>query len=322
MTIQTYDDLYGQAMEFYQRQEYGPALDLLTREGERFADQAVMILYLRSCMAARVDQPDLAIQILREALDRGFWYGEQIIRDSPSWQPLQGRPDFEELAAIGIARQAEAREEPKRFVLEPEGGCRAERLCPLLIALHGNGSNGLEALNGWRPATGAGWLLAALQSSQAGMTDSYIWNNQDIALREIAEHDAALRGEYAIDASQVIVAGFSMGGVTALRAVLSGTVAAQGFVLLGPGGPALDTPEVWLPLIPQAAGRGVRGFVLMGEQDTGIPQDAIRALVDLLNTHGVPCRLELVPGLAHDYPPDSAHYLERALAFINQRGAI
>jgi predicted esterase len=90
----------------------------------------------------------------------------------------------------------------------------------------------------------------------------------------------------------------------------------KGFILLGPGGPTIDTPEEWLPLIKEGAERNLRGYVLLGEEDAGVPHDAIRTLVDLLNANGIPCHLEMLPGLAHQYPPDTGPALSRALGFI------
>jgi hypothetical protein len=152
MTNESYEDFYARTMELYRNQSFAEALELLTREGGRFPEQAPTIYYLRSCMAARVEQPDLAIQILRDALGQGFWYGEQVMRASPSWQPLQGRPDFEELVERFKERQTAADVRPQRFIMEPAGGCRADQPCPLFVALHGNGDNGTAALNAWRPA--------------------------------------------------------------------------------------------------------------------------------------------------------------------------
>jgi dienelactone hydrolase len=316
MTDASFPEFIGRVMGLYHNQSYAEALELLTQSGDRFPGEAPIVLYLRSCMAARVEQPELAIQVLREALERGIWVGETTMRESPSLRPLQGRPDFEELVDRFKELRAAAKIEPQRFIVEPEGGCNAERPCPLLIALHGNNSNAAAALHGWRPAVDTGWLLAALQSSQAEMTDMYVWDDQDTALREVAQHYAALREEYAIDPERVVVAGFSMGGETALRAVLNGTVPVRAFVLLGPGGPTIGTPETWLPLIEQAAARGVRGYVLLGERDDAVPHENIRALVELLNTNGVPCELEMIPNLGHAYPDDIAPYQGRALAFI------
>ena len=110
------------------------------------------------------------------------------------------------------------------------------------------------SLHGWGPVAEQGWLLAAAQSSQAGMTDQYIWDDQNTALREIAQHYATLRDEHDIDPSRVVLGGFSMGGETALRAALLGTMPARGFILLGPGGPTIDTPDEWLPLMRTSTG--------------------------------------------------------------------
>ena len=109
MATRSYDEFYAEAMEHYQAQDYAGALAILTREGDRFPEEAANVLYLRSCMAARVGQPDLALQILEDALNRGLWYGEQLMRESPSWQPLQGLPAFERIAAVCKERQAAAR---------------------------------------------------------------------------------------------------------------------------------------------------------------------------------------------------------------------
>jgi hypothetical protein len=86
-------------------------------------------------------------------------------------------------------------------------------------------------------------------------------------------------------------------------------------LLLGPGGPTIDNPQEWLPLIEQRA-RNLRGYVLMGERDHNIEQEAIRQLVNLLNKNGIPCELETIPDLVHEYPRDVTPYLLRALDFI------
>ena len=57
--------------------------------------------------------------------------------------------------------------------------------------------------------------------------------------------------------------------------------------------------------------RGLRGYVFLGEQDDTVPHDEIRTIVSSLNDHGIPCELEMVPGIAHDYPEDFGLRLER-----------
>src|SRR5213594_3506800 len=59
----------------------------------------------RRCAPGRVGRPELGIRLIEEALDKGFFYGERTMRDSPSWEPLQGTPEFERLVEICKARQ-------------------------------------------------------------------------------------------------------------------------------------------------------------------------------------------------------------------------
>jgi predicted esterase len=316
MTMRTYEEVQAEAMEHYQAQDYAGALEILTREGDRFPAEAANVLYLRSCMAARVGLPDLAVAILEDALNRGLWYGERVMRESPSWQPLQGLPAFERLAAVCKARQAAAEIGPALRVLDPADGCPAGATCPLFIALHGNAGTADSAIQGWRAVTDAGWRLVALQSSQVGGANAYLWDDQETALRETAAQYADLSAQYTVDPARLVVAGFSLGGETALRIVLSGSIPAPAFILLGPGGPTMDTPDAWLPLIAQGAARGVRGYVFLGDRDNAVEQDNARRVVDLLNAHGVPCGLEMLPNLGHAYPVDFAPGIRRALAFV------
>lgn len=317
MTAQTYDALYGQAMALYGEQKFVEALDVLTHEGGAFPEQAADIAYLRSCMAARIGKPELAVAILEDALQHGYWYGEQVIRLTPSWQRLQGMPNFERVATVCKERQVAERPESRVFVQEPEAALLADKRYPLFMALHGNGDNAARALAGWQAVTSDGWLLAAIQSSQMGGSNSYGWFDIDQAIREIEGQYACLREQYAIDTRRVLLAGFSMGGELALRLSLQGTVAACGFVLLGPGGP-LDTPDAWLPFIQAGVLRSLRGYVLLGAEDANVSHDDIRALVALLNDRGIPCGIETIPDVGHTYPTENAAILRRALAFVGQ----
>jgi predicted esterase len=312
----TFDEYYNEAMEHYGKGEFATVYDLITAGEAQYPDHAAEILYLRSCMAARTGENTLAMGLIREALDRGIWYGEGMMRRTPSWQHLQGLPEFEELVKECKAQEIAVDVGPQLMLSEPDGGCSPADPCPVLLALHGNGDNGQRALNGWRPVVEQGWLLAAAQSSQAGMTGFFIWDDQETALHELATHYATLRDKQSIDPERVVIAGFSMGGETALRAALLGAIPVRGFILLGPGGPTIDTPEEWLPLIAGAKERGLRGYVFLGEKDNTIPQDEIRAIAASLNAHGIPCEVETVPAIAHEYPVDFGPMIKRALGFI------
>jgi predicted esterase len=309
----------AQTMTLYRRQAWADALAVLTQHGDQFPDEADSVLYLQSCLAARVGQPDLALSLMQQALDRGFWYDDLVLRKTPSWQPLQGLPAFEQMAAVCAERQqaADAHARPERLVAEPAAGT-ADQRWPLLLVLHGNRDNATRTLAAWQAATADGWLVAALQSSQVTGYQAYMWNNQTIAQQEVEAHYAALAAIYPIDPTRVILAGFSMGGETALRLALLRAVPARGFILVAPGGPTIAQPDAWHKLAEQVATQHLRGYIVGGEQDWTMAPDALQAVADVLQQHQISCDVEVVPTLGHDYPEDMRPYMQRAMQFIAQ----
>ncbi|HYP40407.1 MAG TPA: hypothetical protein VEX13_08595 [Chloroflexia bacterium] len=316
MPAQTADRLVSQAMELYQNKAYAEALALLTAEADQFPEQAAMVLYLRSCMATRIEEPELALQILEDAICRGYWYSEQLINRTRSWKPLRGIPRFERAVEVCKERQRQVEPGARLFTREPEGGCPTGRPCPLLVALHGNWGNGPDTLHEWSSVAPGVWLLAAIQSSEVWASNAYAWDDQESAIRDIEEQYKELCARYAIDGERLIMGGISSGGETALRVALEGAIPARGFIVLAPGGADM---LALTPYTEQAEARGLRGYFLLGEEDKSVSHEAVRGLVAMLNTRKVPCKLELLPGVGHEYPPDFAAILARALAFINKQ---
>src|SRR4051812_12142797 len=111
-TVKPFEDFYAEAIEHYAEGEYNTVYDLMTAAEAQYPDHAAEILYLRSCMAARMGNDALAVDLIREALNRSIWYGETMIRQTPSWKDLQGRPEFEELAAASIEQEKAANISP------------------------------------------------------------------------------------------------------------------------------------------------------------------------------------------------------------------
>jgi predicted esterase len=314
----TFSDLERQLYQLYQSREYAQALDLATRAASRFPTEAWTVYNWRICMASLINETALALQLLEEALKAGLWYAEAQLREDPDLQPLQGLPEFERLVEECRKRQAEAQAQaaPDLITLQPEGGCQAGlQPCPLLLALHGNHKTAEGSVGFWRSAVSEGWLLALPQSSQVGGPDGYVWNDQDWAVREIQEHYATLFEQYAVDPDRVIVAGFSRGGELAIWLALSGTVEARGFIAVGPGGPFTNEPDKWVPLIEASRGPGLRGYLIVGEQDVFCYEGTL-ALAELLRSRDFPCELEVHPNLGHDFPPEFQQSLSRASGFI------
>lgn len=318
----SFDSYYEMASAFwalYRSEAWEDALDLLTQQGDAFAEQASRVLYLRSCVAARAGRPEDAVRILAEAVERGHWYGKGLMRASPSWKPLQGRPDFERLVETCRRREADAQAAaaPRLLLETPDGGGMGLPT-PVLVAIHGNGDNAEAALAGWRPIVSDGWAVAALQSSQVAGSGQFGWFDQELAVREIEQLIATLRAHSAIDATRMVIAGFHLGGEPALRVALRRRVPVNGFVLIDPFGPATPAPPDWKPLVEQQREAGLRGCILLAERAIHLSHDLPRGIAAVLNSNGVPCSVQL-SDLGYGYPPNVWSAFSLALAFIETR---
>lgn len=316
MEPQTYDDLLEKATGHFQAGEYGTALALLDEQAGHYPQERAMIDYLRSCAAVRVDNRPLALEILQKALTDGLWYSEHILRNSPSYAPLQGTPEFELLVKGHLQLRAETASEIGLETAVPSADTAPPY--PLLLALHGNSSSPTNEKDSWGQLAEQGWLVAMPQSSQvlwAGARAS-IWTDHETAARELHAHYDQLSAEYSLDPNRLVLAGFSMGGEVAIWLALHGEFPARGFVVLGPGGGLMDDIEQWQPFIEAAGNRKLRGVVLMGKDDNSIPQDGIEQLVKMLKAGGVTTKLIKINNLRHEFPADFGKRLSEAVQWI------
>jgi predicted esterase len=168
----------------------------------------------------------------------------------------------------------------------------------------------------WRLAASVGWLVAVPQSSQALWKGAYVWDDYQTTEKEILQHYENINNQYAVNPDQVILAGHSMGGEIAIRLTLKQTIRASGFVAFGPGGPFIENLEEWQTLLEQNHVEGLKGYIIFGDQDNTIPQKNIQSLGNMLNEAGLDCMMEQVPLAGHDFVPEYAQALLRALEFF------
>ncbi len=314
----SFEETYIRLQNLFQAGEYAEALEAATEAVQIYPEQRTVLDYWRMGMSARLGDADLALEILRQAVERGQWYSEVLLRRSPSFKSLQSLPVFEELVARNqiMAEQDPATQYPI-YTLRPEKRCQAGGPpCPLLIGLHSNMGTVYSSMGFWKPAAANGYLVAALQSSQALWKGAYVWDDRDLTERDVKHAYANLEENYAVDSRRLILGGHSLGGEMAIWLAIKGAVPAAGFLAIGPGGPWIDNLEQWQPLLREHTPTSLRGYIIAGEQDLSIPHENIETLVEWLNRAGISCELEIVPGLEHDHTPEYDPAVQRGLNFI------
>jgi predicted esterase len=78
--------------------------------------------------------------------------------------------------------------------------------------------------------------------------------------------------------------------------------------------PALRDLPGLAPAIALATQRGLRVWLVTGEHDDG--RTGVETLAAQLSQTGVPCHLDIAPGVGHDFPPNFAARLPAALDFV------
>jgi predicted esterase len=317
----TFEEIKATIQRFYQQGNYGAALELATQNAVRFPEKAPLFNYWMICMTAGLDRREEALRLLDELLNSGFWFVETLLRKSPALRSLQGDPRFEAYVELNLRNQTmdQASLYPL-LTIRPEGQCRKDDTpCPFLIALHSNGSDAPTALGFWKTVPNEGWLLALPQSTQPLWKDAYVWDDLEVTSEEVRKHYRSLIQRYAVDQRRMVLAGHDMGAEVAIWIALSGLLPSLGFIGLAPHGPFMTDIVKWRPYIESAQSRlkrqdtPFRGTILLGEDDKIASVEGIRALVDMLNTAGIPCALVTIPEAGHELSPEFEAQISKTL---------
>lgn len=295
------------------------ALGLAMEIAERFPEQAAESSYLLACAYNRAGQDEQALRALELALDRGRCWHHSLLLWSPSLRPLQNRPRFHRiLARSKTMMEALDAGTRVRVAVFPPQAVETAGAPPLLLPLHGGGDipGGHDAY--WAAAVGLGVLVAVPRSSQRRSSDMFWWGGPPEPFdRERSERDVQaaydeVRATCSFDRARVAVGGFSQGAALAVTLGLQNRpFPINGFACVGPG---IEPLEPLISLMEPAGARGLRGWILAGERERGL--DLVTRLSDALTSHGVACRLEVVPGLGHEFPDDFGARLQSGLHFV------
>lgn len=218
-------------------------------------------------------------------------------------------------ASVGSTDAEERGAAPK----EPDGANAGEGPAaeasqrPLLLALHGDQENERDSAPFWGTASRAGWTVGLVRSSQTRFSDAYGWDDIDLGAAELREHLETLR-EAAPEpgGAPVVLGAYSAGAEVALNALLHDELPADGLVLVSPW---LAEPAEWVEAMGRLEGRTPRFALIAGTEDAE-GREATESLVEAMQEAGLEFRLELVPGMGHDYPADFAARLGAALVWI------
>lgn len=307
----TYAKLINQALEMYLDEDYAAAYDFLTEKSVGVEGNAAQIYNFRYTLASKAGNDQLAIKIMMEAIiEKELWYAYDYLMADEDLDALREFPEFKEMAEQCKERETVAKQkaEPLLNVIKPKEGS------DLLIALHGNEENIALTEPYWRSALDDQFILALPQSSDIQFSDGYMWEDAEKGAKELKAHYNHLAKTVCNNGS-VVLGGFSAGARTALYALLTGMVEADGFIFVGPWLPEINE---WEPMLNRLKEKDVKGYIIYGDQDEDCKEGAM-ALVEMLNKKGIKNQCNVYPGLNHEYPDHFEKDLHSALKFITKK---
>ena len=197
MDFLTFDQLQARLQELYGTGNATAALDLLSTQTPNFPEYQPLLVYWQSVLEAHLGNPDRGLRLLNTMLEQGIWYSEALLRKSPTFKGLQDDPQFQLLLARNQAlHEADPTVKIPVLTVRPANRCRpGGPPCPLLFALHANYASAHSSLPFWQPAASLGWMVAALQSSQALWRGASIWNDRQVAREEAQRLVAAAKAQ-------------------------------------------------------------------------------------------------------------------------------
>lgn len=290
--------------QYYQQGKYADALEVAEKLAIEYPERDGNTYYWRICLYAITGQRELALQVFEEALKRDVWWAEEQLRSDPDLDSIQGDPQFERLILLSHEKHKQATAEPELFVYQPNG----TGPFPLLIALHGRYGNAERDVSYWKSAVAHGWILAMPQSSQPSASLSFVWDDRQKAMDEIANHFDSLIEKYPIDNNKVVLAGFSQGAARAIELVMSRRIKANGFLAVVPSTIDLNELGTWTDWSE------ARGVLVSGGRDPRY--EMFQQINAIFLQKEVPLIFENYPEMSHEFPNDFETVLRKGLDFI------
>jgi hypothetical protein len=311
----------GGVMQLIAEEQYTVALEAIRSQRHLYPEISKVLSALHISLAAHLGDIPKALHVMEEAFAVGIYFPAAVFNEEsgpPGYRTLFGNPTFERLKLLHEEHYREEIDKAAPVLNYIQPVSRSNNP-PLLIAFHGNASNIATEVDRYRDPSRFGWLVVQPQSTQSWTAWGYVWGDMDVTERQVRSYWDIIQGQNAFDHTRVVMAGISKGGEVAIWSAMTGTIPACGFVAVAPGGPFINNPDSLRALIAPRKGSGLRGYLIVGDQDRW-GYEGTKLLNSILRAEGFECELEICPGVDHRFPDDFEERLARALKFVTGSG--
>ncbi len=310
----SYKEMRAHFGQLYQQNKFNESAELLEWAINKFPDNLQANSYNLALVYSKLEDYTKGIRALQYSLDQKLWFNIYMFGQE-MWNPFKETEGFDKILAQNEALRLEAQEnaKPEMLVVTPEG-YEKEKEYPLFLALHGGGGTKEGFKETWRSDKLKNeFITVYLQSSQMVAMNGFSWEDKSIARREILESYNKIIDQYNIKKDEIIIGGFSSGGVASIDIIMNNTLPVSGFVVLCP-----PRPESFNAVnVNNAKQKGIRGTIITTEMDPRVNDQ--KEMVKVLNSEGLQHQFILTPNIGHWFPEDLDKKIDHALNHIRYK---
>ncbi len=301
----TFQDYFSEGMEGIKAKEYEKAIAAFKKAIELNALESSSY-YNIACCYSLMDKKAEAIEWLQKAVEKG-WDGFEHTEQDTDLTNIRAEAGYLKIivdmrAAAGLNCGFYAMHVPEK--------CAADKEWPLLIGLHGYGSNAADFLGHWRPVADAvGMIVACPQGSAKVNKNAYGWNLQ-AAEKAILDCLADAPKRAKIDLKRIYLGGFSQGGALTY---MIGLKLCNRFAGLLPMAAFYDAEKNKLNTA-KAGEKKLAVYIIQGTEDAQTLEPA-RLAEKEMSAAGLRVKLVEYP-VGHVFPPDHAKEFAKALEWL------
>jgi len=312
-----FEEFEQKIKQLFQLGKYKEALTLIQENFDQYPEHNLLLHYWLMSLYAQLGKVSDSLESFESSLAKGNWYSDFLLHDSEALKEIQDNSEFIALAQKNQQiREADLQSTYKALIAHADGLCEtAENRCPLLVAIHTEGSNAAIAINFWQEAAKLGWLVAAPQSHQALWKDAYLWINRKLAIEEINYQIKSVKEKYAVDESLVVLAGRATSVPIAMEIAFKHPNGVLGFIAYDPPNLNRELDE-WEPIINQISPGAIKGYFILHNEENRRHIEDISKLADSLTSANIWTEIEIVPGKPDLTSPIHRPSLSRALTFL------
>lgn len=294
-----YQELIQQSVELIQSGQYDEAKKVLNQAIEVYPKDPISY-YNLACIYSLENNVDEAIAWLEESAARGFVDVYHMKTDG-DLDNIRGNESYKKI----IEKYT-----PKSELSVPANYDK-EKKYPMMVFLHGAGSNPADIMVPLKAALGEEWIILCPPAGRILGPNSYIWDPQrDVT--SVPNEIEYVRGKYTVDPDRIYLGGFSMGGTFSYTL---GMNFPEMFAGMMPFGGALDGRFVSQETAEKANSLPV--FIVHGTKDDVIPVKVAEGSAKALEGLQYKTRIHTFDG-AHVLPPDLSDVLREGISFIDE----